>query len=318
MPARLHELFQGGQQPSPCNRGNLPGRATLVFALGERLARRGATTSGEAWPEAEFHTVAVPIHGPGATRSATVRLAEKRVQLKKGPEVRQIRRLLESGRQVPLITTHSRMPVEQIAGALFSRWSQENFFKYMREEFNLDALVVRGLEPQDPEARVVNPRWRAIDRNVSRFRQRLGTLRNRIADLARGAQSHQTAEAARRLQARIDALDAEREALKQKRSATQRHITVAELDEHQALDALPEGEKLLLDVIRIRLPRRNPHDACRRTGTGQDTATPQAPARDLPIRRRHHPGAHQRHPPHSHPRHRQRRRRVQASSRNST
>ena len=74
---------------------------------------------GEAWPEAEFHTVAVPIHGPGATRSATVRLAEKRVQLKKGPEVRQIRRLLESGRQVPLITTHSRMPVEQIAGALF-------------------------------------------------------------------------------------------------------------------------------------------------------------------------------------------------------
>ena len=35
------------------------------------------------------------------------------------------------------------------------------------------------------------------------------------------------------------------------RSATQRHITVAELDEHQALDALPEGEKLLLDIIRM-------------------------------------------------------------------
>ena len=238
---------------------------TLVFdregwspALFKRLARRGVAVitwhkgfKGEDWPEAEFRSVAVPIHGPGTTRSATVRLAEKRVQLKKGPEVRQIRRLLESGRQVPLITTHSRMPVEQIAGALFSRWSQENFFKYMREEFNLDALVVRGLEPQDPEARVVNPLWRAIDRNVSRFRQRLGTLRNRIADLAKGAQSHQTAEAARRLQARIDALDAEREALKQKRSDTQRHITVAELDDHQALDALPEGEKLLLDVIRM-------------------------------------------------------------------
>ena len=210
---------------------------TLVFdregwspALFKRLARRGVAVitwhkgfKGEDWPEAEFHTVAVPIHGPGATRSATVRLAEKRVQLKQGSEVRQIRRLLESGRQVPLITTHSRMPVEQVAGALFSRWSQENFFKYMREEFNLDALVVRGLEPQDPEARVVNPRWRAIDRNVQRFRQRLGTLRNGIADLARGAQSRQTAEAARRLQARIDALDAEREALN--RSAAPRSTT---------------------------------------------------------------------------------------------
>ena len=238
---------------------------TLVFdregwspALFNRLARRGVAVitwhkgfKGEDWPEAEFRTVAVPIHGPGATRSATVRLAEKRVQLKRGPEVRQIRRLLENGRQVPLITTHSRMPVEQVAGALFSRWSQENFFKYMREEFNLDALAVHRLEPQDPEARVVNPLWRALDRNVQRFRQRLGTLRNRIADLAKGAPSRQTAEAARRLQAQSDALDAEREALKQKRRDTPRHITVAELDEHQALDALPEGEKLLLDVIRM-------------------------------------------------------------------
>ena len=143
------------------------------------------------------------------------------------------------------------MPVEQVAGALFSRWSQENFFKYMREEFNLDALAVRGLEPQDPEARVVNPLWRALDRSVHRFRQRLGTLRNRIADLTRGAQSRQTAEAARRLQARSDALDAEREELKQKRRDTPRHITVAELDEQNALDALPEGEKLLLDAIRM-------------------------------------------------------------------
>ena len=90
----------------------------------------------------------------------------------------------------------------------------------MREEFNLDALVVRGLEPQDPEARVVNPLWRAIDRNVSRFRQRLGTLRNRIADLSRGTPTREAEEAIRRLQAGTDALDAEREALKQKRSAT--------------------------------------------------------------------------------------------------
>ena len=181
---------------------------TLVFdregwspALFKRLARRGIAVitwhngfKWEDWPEAEFRSVTVPIHGPGATRSAIVCLAQKRVQLKQESEVRQIRRLLESGRQVTLITTHSSMPVEQVAGALFSRWSQENFFKYMREEFNLDALAVRVLEPQDPEARVVNPLWRALDRNVNRFPQRLGTLRNRIADLARGAPSRQTAQ----------------------------------------------------------------------------------------------------------------------------
>ena len=75
---------------------------TLVFdregwslALFKRLARRGVAVitwhkgfKGESWPEAEFRTVEVPIHGPGATRSAIVRLAQKRVQLKQGPEVR--------------------------------------------------------------------------------------------------------------------------------------------------------------------------------------------------------------------------------------
>ncbi len=123
---------------------------------------------------------------------------------------------------MPLVTTHFHMSMEQVAGALFSRWSQENFFKYMREAFNLDALVVRGLEMQDSEARVVNPRWRALDRSIQRHSQRLGTLRFRIADLARGAPSAAASEAARQLQTRGDALDAEREALKLQRRDTPR------------------------------------------------------------------------------------------------
>ena len=238
---------------------------TLVFdregwspALFRRLARRGVAVitwhkgfKGEAWPEADFQLATIPIHGPGGSRSATVRLAEKRVQLKQGPEVRQIRRLLDNGRQMPLVTTHFHIPMEQVAGALFSRWSQENFFKYMREEFNLDALAVHGLEMQDPEARVVNPRRRELERNIQRLRQRLATLRNRIADLTRGAPSATAAEAARKLLAESDALDAEREALKLLRSDTPQHVTIADLDERDALDALPEGEKLLLDVIRM-------------------------------------------------------------------
>ena len=128
---------------------------TLVFdregwspALFGRLARRGIAvitwhkgSAGEPWPEAEFRAARVPVHGPGAVREAEVLLAERRIGLPGGPEVRQIRRLLEGGRQAALVTTDFRMPLEQVAGAMFSRWSQENFFEYMREEFNLDALL---------------------------------------------------------------------------------------------------------------------------------------------------------------------------------
>ena len=227
-------------------------------ALFRRLARRGVAVitwhkgfKGENWPEQDFRAVAVPTHGPGGTRKDILRLAEKRVELADGFAVRQIRRLLDGGRQVPLITTDPGMPMERVAGALFSRWSQENFFKYIREEFNLDAIPIHALEPQDPDARVTNPLWRKLNGQIQSDRRRLGTLRNRIADLRRGNQTARVAKDAARLEAESNAIHAQREALKEQRKATPRHITVSQLDEHDKLHALPEGEKLLLDIIRM-------------------------------------------------------------------
>ena len=238
---------------------------TLVFdregwspALFGRLARRGIAvitwhkgSAGEPWPEAEFRAARVPVHGPGAVREAEVLLAERRIGLPGGPEVRQIRRLLEGGRQAALVTTDFRMPLEQAAGAMFSRWSQENFFKYMREEFNLDALPVHALAEIDPEARVVNPAWRELDRRIRRLRTRLGAQRNRVADLLRGTPSPNAREAAGRIKAENANLDAECQALKTRRREVRKHVTVADLGERDRLDALPAGEKLLLDIVRM-------------------------------------------------------------------
>ena len=53
-----------------------------------------------------------------------------------------------------MITTHPQMPSRSRLPAMFSRWSQENFFKYMREQFNLDSLPSHDLAPLDPDAQV--------------------------------------------------------------------------------------------------------------------------------------------------------------------
>ncbi len=114
---------------------------TLVFdregwspAVFRRLARRGIAVltwhknfRGADWPETDSGPPGCPCTGPGGTRTLAVRLAEQRVRLLQGPEVRQISRLLDDGRQLALITTNFRLPREQAAGVLFSRWSQENF-----------------------------------------------------------------------------------------------------------------------------------------------------------------------------------------------
>ena len=169
---------------------------TLVFDregwspdLFQWLARRGIACitwhknfKGDDWPAQEFCALEVPLHAPAGTSTTTVELAEQPIVLRNGLTVRQIRRRLANGRQVPVITTHPQMPVEQVAGAMFSRWSQENFFKYLREQFNLDALPSHGLEPLDPEAQVVNPVRRTLEKTIRRVRSRLATARNRLAE----------------------------------------------------------------------------------------------------------------------------------------
>jgi hypothetical protein len=46
---------------------------------------------------------------------------------------------------------------------MFNRWRQENFFKYLREEFLLDALAQHAVVPDDPTREVPNPAWARVD-----------------------------------------------------------------------------------------------------------------------------------------------------------
>ena len=234
---------------------------TLVFDregwspdLFKRLARRGIACitwhknfKGEDWPEEDFRTLEVLIHGPAGTSTTTVDLAEQRIVLRNGLTVRQIRRRLANGRQVPVITTHPQMPLIQVAGAMFSRWSQENFFKYMREQFNLDSLPTHDLEPLDPDAQVVNPVRRALEKTIRRVRSRLATARNRLAE---ALQEHHR-DTATRLQADANALAAELDQLTQQRADSPTHVRAGDLPEQDKLDALPVGGRLFLDLVRM-------------------------------------------------------------------
>jgi len=47
--------------------------------------------------------------------------------------------------------------MEEIARRMFFRWNQENYFKYMRDEYGLDHLVSRDVEQADVERMVPNP-----------------------------------------------------------------------------------------------------------------------------------------------------------------
>jgi hypothetical protein len=98
--------------------------------------------------------------------------------------MREIRKLTSSGHQTSLISTDYAATSPQDAGRLFSRWSQENFFRYAMEHFGIDLLAEYGTE-EIPETKkpVVNPAWRELDRKSRSLKSQLTQRQARFAAL---------------------------------------------------------------------------------------------------------------------------------------
>jgi hypothetical protein len=69
-----------------------------------------------------------------------------------------------------VITSRWDLRDVEVAYRMFERWRQENFFKYMREEFLLDALIDYQIEPEDPTRTIPNPERRALDKEIQAAR----------------------------------------------------------------------------------------------------------------------------------------------------
>jgi hypothetical protein len=90
--------------------------------------------------------------------------------------LRQVTRLCDDGHQTQVITSRWDLRDIEVAYRMFERWRQENFFKYMREEFLLDALIDYQIEPEEPTRTIPNPERRALDKEVRVARTDLARL----------------------------------------------------------------------------------------------------------------------------------------------
>ena len=121
-------------------------------------------------------------------------LADQEVRLLKGKlRLRQVTRLSEDGHQTPILTSRRDLPAAQVAYWMFNRWRQENFFKYLREEYALDALAEHAVVPDDPIREVPNPAWAAAD---ARLRQAYAHLERLQAEY--GMEASNNIESVRR------------------------------------------------------------------------------------------------------------------------
>src|SRR5581483_6601430 len=91
--------------------------------------------------------------------------------------LRQVTRLCEDGQhQTQIISSRWDLRDIELAYRMFERWRQENYFKYMREEFLLDALVDYRIEAEDSTRMIPNPERRALDKQIRAARAELSEV----------------------------------------------------------------------------------------------------------------------------------------------
>jgi transposase len=80
--------------------------------------------------------------------------------------LREVRVLRDDGRQTSILTNRTDLQAVEVGYRMFNRWRQENFFKYMAEEFALDALIEYGVDEVSAELDRPNPEWTKIDKRL--------------------------------------------------------------------------------------------------------------------------------------------------------
>jgi transposase len=125
-----------------------------------------------AYPRARFHTHAGEVAG----KQVSYKLYDTHIRLRGFGLIRCVAVLRRDGRQTHILTTREDLSALEVAYWMFNRWRQENYLKYMREHFALDALVSYRTQPDDDERTVPNPKRKALDKKLAKVRAEIRAL----------------------------------------------------------------------------------------------------------------------------------------------
>jgi hypothetical protein len=208
---------------------------------------------GEPWPEMEFRTQSVSLVNGEVVE---LQLAERGVRLSNDLWVREVRQRSQSGAQSSILSTDYRSDLSRVAAAMFARWCQENFFRYMRQHYNLDRLAEYGVEPLPDTTHVINPPWRALDYQIRSQNALLSRQRAQFAEIQLAQQLEpeqvQAYEFSKgQLQQAIEKRCHDIEQLKIQRKAVPKHILVKDLPEQDRFQQLRAEKKHFLDTIKL-------------------------------------------------------------------
>lgn len=205
----------------------------------------------DQWDEEDF-----TVYDIDTDLETTMELCEKQVALN-GVALREVRRLTDTGHQTSVITTNYKMSTALIALYMFSRWSQENFFRYMRHEYDIDRIIQYGVDELDNNIMVVNREYSNITYRLKKLRERIARRQAKLYALVEqniAGEMEQTGKNIEKqlfLRKEIESLEAEEQELLAERAQHPYKISIGEMPEHTRYNKLKTESKHLQNIIKI-------------------------------------------------------------------
>jgi len=212
----------------------------------------------EKWPLEMFADT--EVHMPNG-ELVTMPLAEKGSLIGSGKKkiwVREVRKLTDSGHQTSLISTAYDLSHDDLAARMFSRWCQENFFRYMMRHYAIDLIAEYGANDFPDTEQVVNPAWRELTKVRNSINGMLKTRRAKFTALGLSPEPEKSVkyhlqweDTKAILLEEIEHFEHHLEGVKKELKETPKHITWGELEDKDKFQHLRPERKQFLDTVRM-------------------------------------------------------------------
>jgi len=171
--------------------------------------------------------------------------------------LREVRRLTDSGHQTSVITTNNVISIEQVAGRMFGRWSQENFFRYMIMDYDFDKMIEYGTEEIYENKEVVNPIYRQLSHKLKKEREKTVRLKAQLFSLTEqnieanlDATPNLIIKMATLLE-KIEQHEMEEQQIILQRSQVLARIKLKDMPDNRRYDKLKDESKMLMNIIKM-------------------------------------------------------------------
>jgi hypothetical protein len=206
----------------------------------------------EMWNMEDFKSVETQVNDT----KVIMQICEKQVQLA-GNSFREIRKLSVNDHQTSIITTHPTLEQSIVAAQMFSRWSQENFFKYLIEEFDFDKMINYGIEIPDQNKEVVNPVYSRLYQQRKKLIEKRRRLEAQMLEAMENNINQSINETKKWLQKQTilkEKIEDLRVQINQKTellSQTSSKIKLADMPEQIRYNRLKKESKMFMNIIKM-------------------------------------------------------------------